>query len=46
MRLTFSPGWGTTKSSLDRVFRVGFAVSFGQIGNWFHGQSAAMGGIH
>jgi hypothetical protein len=40
MRLSFSPGWGTTKSSLDRVFRVGFAMSFGQIGNRFHGPPA------
>jgi hypothetical protein len=46
MRLTFSPGWGTTKSSLDRVYRIGFAMSFGQIGNWFHDQPVHMGGVH
>jgi len=46
MRLTFSPGWGLTKSSLDRVYRFGFAVSFGQIGNWFRGPSAGMGELH
>jgi hypothetical protein len=42
MRLSFSPGWGMTRSSLDRVYRVGFAMSFGQIGNWFHGPSSGM----
>lgn len=46
MRLSFAPGWGLTKASLDHVYRIGFAVSFGQIGNWFHGQAANMGGIH
>jgi hypothetical protein len=45
MRVSFSPGWGTTKSSLDRVYRFGFAMSFGQIGNWFRGQSS-MGEVH
>ncbi|HEY1895779.1 MAG TPA: hypothetical protein VGG62_05880 [Terracidiphilus sp.] len=46
MRLTFSPGWGITKSSLDRVYRVGFAMSFGQIGNWFRDQPSHMGDVH
>lgn len=46
MRLTFSPGWGTTRTSLDRVYRIGFAMSFGQIGNWFHDQPTHMGGVH
>ena len=46
MHLTFSPGWGLTRESLDHVFRIGFAVSFGQIGNWFHGQHPDTGGVH
>lgn len=31
-RLTFSPGFGLTDSSLNRVYRVGFAVEFPQFG--------------
>ena len=46
MRLSFSPGWGVTKTSLDRVYRIGFAMSFGQIGNWFHDQPAHRGDVH
>ena len=45
MRLSFSPGLGLTRASLDHVYRIGFAVSFGQIGSWFHDQSTNMGGI-
>lgn len=45
MRLSFAPGWGLTRASLDHVYRIGFAVSFGQIGSWFHDQSTNMGGI-
>lgn len=36
MRLTFSPGFGLTDSSLARVYRVGLAFEFNQVGNWFH----------
>ncbi len=36
-RLSFSPGFGLTDSSLARVYRVGLAFEFSQIGNWFHG---------
>ncbi len=38
-RLSFSPGFGLTGSSLSRVYRVGVAYEFNQIGNWFHGSS-------
>lgn len=38
-RLTFSPGFGVTGSSLDRVYRVGFAYEVNQIGNWFRGSN-------
>jgi hypothetical protein len=34
-RLSFSPGFGLTASSLDRVYRVGLAFEFAQVGEWF-----------
>lgn len=40
-RLSFSPGFGLTGTSLDRVYRVGLAFEVNQIGSWFH---AANGG--
>ena len=36
LRLSFSPGFGLTSTSLNRVYRVGVAYEFSQIGNWFH----------
>ena len=36
MRLSFSPGFGLTGSSLSRVYRVGLAVEFDQVARWFH----------
>jgi hypothetical protein len=36
LRLSFSPGFGLTSSSLNRVYRIGVAYEFNQIGNWFH----------
>lgn len=36
-RLTFSPGFGLTSSSLDRVYRVGFAVEVPQFARLFRG---------
>ena len=35
MRLSFSPGFGLTGSSLTRVYRVGLAFEFEQVGSWF-----------
>jgi hypothetical protein len=35
-RLSFSTGFGLTSSSLDRVYRIGWASELPQIGNWFH----------
>jgi hypothetical protein len=35
MRLSFSPGFGLTGGSLDRVYRVGFAYEMPQFGSWF-----------
>jgi hypothetical protein len=35
-RLSFSPGFGLTGTSLDRIYRVGLAREFDQVGNWFH----------
>ena len=35
MRLSFSPGFGLTSTSLDRVYRIGLAYEFNQFGNWF-----------
>ncbi|MGA3371293.1 MAG: hypothetical protein ABSC48_05975 [Terracidiphilus sp.] len=40
-RLSFSPGFGLTGTSLKRVYRVGLAFEFEQVGGWFH---AANGG--
>jgi len=37
VRLSFSPGFGLTDTSLARVYRVGLAYEFNQVGNWFHG---------
>ncbi len=36
VRLSFSPGFGLTSTSLARLYRVGLAYEFDQIGNWFH----------
>jgi hypothetical protein len=36
-RLSFSPGYGLTGSSLSRVYRVGLAYEFNQVGDSFHG---------
>jgi hypothetical protein len=36
-RLSFSPGFGLTGTSLARVYRVGLAFEFDQVGGWFHG---------
>lgn len=36
MRLSFSPGFGLTDTSLARVYRVGLAFEFEQVGRWFH----------
>ena len=35
MRLSFSPGFGVTSTSLGRVYRAGLAVEVPQIGSWF-----------
>jgi hypothetical protein len=36
VRLSFSPTFGLTASSINRVYRVGVAYEFEQVGNWFH----------
>jgi len=36
MRLSFSPGFGLTPNSLTRIYRVGLAYEFDQVGRWFH----------
>jgi hypothetical protein len=36
VRLSFSPAFGLTSTSLARVYRIGVAYEFDQIGNWFH----------
>jgi hypothetical protein len=40
LRLSFSPGFGLTDSSLARVYRVGLACEFNQVGNLFHNGQA------
>lgn len=42
MRLTFSPGFGLTSSSLNRVYRAGVAMEIPQIGSWF---GSGQGGV-
>ncbi len=37
MRLSFSPGFGLTSTSLNRVYRIGLAYEFNQFGNVFRG---------
>ena len=41
-RLSFSSGFGLTSSSLDRVYRIGWASELPQIGNWFHGRNGGV----
>jgi hypothetical protein len=36
-RLSFSTGFGVTPSSLDRVYRIGWACEVPQISSWFRG---------
>ena len=36
VRFSFSPGFGLSSTSFDRVYRVGLAFEFEQIGKWFH----------
>ncbi len=46
-RLSFSPGFGLTGTSLSRVYRVGLAFEFEQVGRWFHnpqGRGGLLGG--
>jgi hypothetical protein len=38
-RLSFSTGFGLTSSSLDRVYRIGWASELPQISNWFRGRN-------
>jgi hypothetical protein len=37
MRITFSPGFGLTSTSMARVYRFGFAIEFNEASNWFRG---------
>lgn len=37
MRLSFSPGFGLTSTSLARMYRVGLAFELNQVSEWFHG---------
>jgi hypothetical protein len=41
VRLSFSPSFGLSSTSLDRVYRIGVAYEFNQIGNWFHHKGGA-----
>lgn len=36
VRVSFSPSFGLTSTSFDRLYRVGFAYEFNQMSNWFH----------
>lgn len=41
MRLSFSPGWGLTGSSLNHLYRVGMAYEIPQFGGWFRSRQGA-----
>ena len=41
LRFSFSPGFGLTSTSLNRVYRVGLAFEFEQIGKWFHSSNSS-----
>jgi hypothetical protein len=41
MRVSFSPGFGLTGSSLNRLYRVGVAYEVPQISEWFHRNGGA-----
>jgi hypothetical protein len=43
MRLSFSPGFGLTSTSLARVYRIGLAFEFDQVSEWFHGKKGRAG---
>jgi hypothetical protein len=42
MRVSFSPGFGLTGSSLDRVYRVGVAYEMPQLGSLFRGAKGSV----
>ena len=42
MRVSFSPGFGVTDSSLDRVYRVGFAYEMQQPSTWFRSKKGGV----
>jgi hypothetical protein len=42
MRISFSPGFGLTGSSLDRVYRVGVAYEMAQPATWFRGSKGGV----
>jgi hypothetical protein len=38
MRVSFSPGFGLTRPSIDHVFRIGFAIEFGDLASRLRGR--------
>jgi len=42
LRVSFSPGFGLTSSSLGRVYRAGVAMELPQIGSWFRSAKGGM----
>lgn len=43
VRLSLSPGFGLTSTSLGQVYRVGVAYEFSQVGSWFHHERVGSG---
>jgi hypothetical protein len=41
-RLSFSTGFGLTSTSLDRVYRFGWASELPQVGSWFRGNKGGV----
>lgn len=37
IRLSFSPSFGVTSTSFDRLYRVGLSYELNQVSSWFHG---------
>lgn len=44
-RFSISPGFGLTDSSLTRVYRVGLACEFSQVGGWFHNEKVSKSNV-
>jgi hypothetical protein len=42
MRLSFSPAFGVTSSSMNRIYRAGLAYELPQVGSWFRSEKGGV----